>query len=177
MPLKRLIFMAMCITILFVQEQILTIVPNVQFTTLLIILYVSLFRVRESIAIIVIYVFLDNLYMHSFNPLYTPPMLIAWLSIPLVYHLVLRRTKSELKLAIFGLIFGFYYGWMFIPFRMLEFGVHEFWPYLILDIPFEIIMAFSNFITILWLYKPLYNTLSFEMENLGFNEEILVKDS
>ena len=170
MPLKRLIFMAMCITIVFVQEQILTIIPNVQFTTLLLVLYVSLFKWRESVAMIVIYVILDNLYMNSFNPIYTPAMLIAWLTIPLVYYTVLRATKSEVKLAVFGLLFGIYYGWVFIPFRMFELGITEFWPYLMLDIPFQIIMAASNFITILWLYKPLYSTLSFEMEEQGFNQ-------
>ncbi len=168
--LKRLIFMAMCITILFVQEQILTIIPNVQFSTLLIVLYVSLFKWRESVSMIVIYVILDNLYMNSFNPIYTPAMLIAWLSIPLVYHTVLGKTKSETKLAIFGLLFGFYYGWVFIPFRMFELGITEFWPYLMLDLPFQIIMAISNFLTILWLYKPLYKTLSHEMEAMGFNQ-------
>ena len=162
--------MAMCITILFVQEQILTIIPNVQFSTLLIVLYVSLFKWRESVSMIVIYVILDNLYMNSFNPIYTPAMLIAWLSIPLVYHTVLGKTKSETKLAIFGLLFGFYYGWVFIPFRMFELGITEFWPYLMLDLPFQIIMAISNFLTILWLYKPLYKTLSHEMEAMGFNQ-------
>ncbi len=171
MPLKRLIFMAMCITIVFVQEQILTIIPNVQFTTLLLVLYVSLFKWRESVAMIVIYVILDNLYMNSFNPIYTPAMLLAWLTIPLLYYTVLGQTKSEVKLAVFGLLYGFYYGWVFIPFRMVELGITEFWPYLMLDIPFQIIMAVSNFITILWLYKPLYTTLNFEMDALGFNRE------
>ncbi len=158
--------MAMCTTVLFVQEQLLIIVPNVQFTTMLIVLYVSLFKFRESVAIIVIYIILDNMYMSSFHLLYTPPMFIGWLTIPVVYHTVLRQTKSEVKLALFGLFFGFYYGWVFIPFRMIEFGITEFWPYLLLDIPFEIIMAVSNFVTILWLYKPLYKVLVKEMDAL-----------
>ena len=173
MPLRRLIFIAMCITILFVQEQMLLIIPNVQFTTLLIMLYVSLFKARESVLIIIVYVLLDNLYMSSFHPFYTAPMLLAWLSIPLFYHTVLRRTKSEVKLALFGLFFGFFYGWVYIPFRMFEFGISEFWPYLLLDIPFEIIMAVSNFVTILWLYKPLYTTLSTEMHQLSKDSNYL----
>ena len=158
--------MAMCTTVLFVQEQILMIVPNVQFTTLLIVLYASLFKFRESVAIIVIYIILDNMYMSSFHPLYTPPMFIAWLTIPVVYHTVLRKTKNEISLALFGLFFGFYYGWVFIPFRMIEFGITDFWPYLMLDLPFEIIMAISNFVTILWLFKPLSTTLETEMRSL-----------
>ncbi len=166
MNVKRLILIAMCTTVLFVQEQMLMIVPNVQFTTLLIVLYASMFRFRETVAIVVVYVLLDNMFMSSFHPLYTPPMFIGWLTIPVMYHTLLRKTKREMTLAFFGLFFGFYYGWVFIPFRMIEQGVGVFWNYLILDIPFEIIMAVSNFLTILWLYRPLYKTLSDEMTRL-----------
>ncbi len=166
MNVKRLILIAMCTTVLFVQEQALMIIPNVQFTTLLIVVYASLFRFREIVAIIVVYVLLDNMFMSSFHPVYTPPMFIAWLTIPVVYHTLLRKTKSETKLAFFGLFFGFYYGWVFIPFRMFEMGVGSFWNYLLLDIPFQIIMAVSNFLTILWIYRTLYDTLSNELVSL-----------
>ena len=169
MPLKRLIFMAMCVSILFVQEQALTLIPNVQFTTLLIVLYASIFNFREVMVMIAIHVVLDNLYMNSFNPIYTPAMLLAWWSIPVFYVTVLRKTKNEMVLAIFGLLYGFYYGWVFIPFRMFEQGITIFWPYLMLDIPFQIIMALSNFVTIYWLYKPLHDVIDVQMEVLGFN--------
>lgn len=158
--------MAMCVTILFVQEQLLVILPNIQFTTMLLVLFASLFTLKENIVMIIVYVFLDSLYMGALNPLYMTPMLIGWMLIPISYNLLLRKTHNEIILAFFGLLFGFIYGWVFIPFRMLELGISEFWPYLLLDIPFEILMALSNFLTILWLYKPLYRTLSVELEML-----------
>jgi energy-coupling factor transport system substrate-specific component len=164
--LKRVIFMSMCVTILFVQEQMLVFIPNVQFTTLLIVLFSSIFKLKETIVIIIVYVLLDNIYMGTLYPLMLAPMLIAWLLIPISYHTILRRTKNEIKLALFGLIFGFVYGWIYIPFRMIEQEIFDFWAYLILDIPFEIIMAISNFVTIMWLFKPLYKTLSTEMIQL-----------
>ncbi len=157
----------MCTTILFVQEQLLIIVPNVQFTTLLIVLFSSVFKFRETVAIITVYVFFDNLYMGSFHPLYTPPMFLAWLLIPISYHTVLRRTKSEVKLAVFGFVFGFVYGWVYIPFRILEFGITDLWPYFLADLPFEVIMAVSNFATILWLFTPLHKTLETELAALS----------
>ncbi len=164
--LKRHIFMAMCISILFVQEQLLMIVPNVQFTTLLIVLYASLFKFRETVAIILIYVFFDNLFMSSFHPLYTTAMIIGWLIIPVAYHTLLNKTTSETKLALFGLSFGFVYGWVFIPFRMFEHGIDIFWPYLLADIPFEIIMAVSNYVTIILLFQPLRRIVSQEFDAL-----------
>lgn len=162
----------MSITILLVQEMILLVIPNVQFTTLLIVLYASLFTFKENIIIIIVYVFLDSLYMGALNPLYMTPMIIGWSIIPVAYHTLLKHTTNEIKLALFGLVFGFLYGWVFIPFRLIELGISEFWPYLILDLPFEMIMAATNFITILWLFKPLHKTLIEEMKNIHPTSEI-----
>ncbi len=165
-PLRRLIILAMSVTILFVQEQVLTFIPNVQFTTLLLVLYASLFKFRENVMIIFVHVILDSLYMGAFNPFYMTPMFIGWVLIPLAYHTVLNRTTNEVKLAIFALFMGFVYGWVFIPFVMIQLGMNQFWPYLLADIPFEIIMATANFITVLWLYQPMYRVLSAEIERI-----------
>jgi len=166
LPLRRLIILAMSVTILFVQEQVLTFIPNVQFTTLLIVLYASLFTFRENVIIIFVHVILDSLYMGAFNPLYMTPMFIGWVLIPLFYNTVMGKTKDEKKLAGFAFIMGFVYGWTFIPFAMFQLGIDNFWAYLIADIPFEIIMALTNFMTVLWLYKPMYVILSRELERL-----------
>ena len=136
METKRLLRVALAIAIIFTQEQLLMFIPNVQLTVLLIILFVSVFSFKESIMMITAYVFLDSLYMGGFNIFYMVPMMLAWYVIPLSYHTILRQTKNELKLAIFALIFGFIYGWMFIPFNMIQTGIPNFIPYLIADLPF-----------------------------------------
>ncbi|MFP4286425.1 MAG: hypothetical protein ACLFRI_01900 [Candidatus Izemoplasmataceae bacterium] len=163
MALKRLIFLAMCITILFVQEQLLILIPNVQFTTLLVVLYAALFTFKENVLIIMVYVFLDNLALGTLYPLMMAPMFIAWMIIPISYHTFLRKTKNVYILAFFGILFGILYGFVFVPFRMIEQEVFDIWAYIIADIPFQIVMALSNFITILWLFTPLYNTLNKEL--------------
>ena len=160
MDTKKLLMISLSIAIIFTQEQLLMFLPNVQLTVLLIILFVSVYSFKESIIMITAYVLLDSLYMGGFNVFYMVPMLLAWYLIPLSYNTILRRTKSEHKLAIFALIFGFIYGWMFIPFNMIQTGVPHFLPYLIADIPFELIMATTGFLTVLWMYKPLYNVLT-----------------
>lgn len=170
MHLRLLVVTAMAITLLFVQEQALTFIPNVQLSTMLIVLYTTLFSFRRMTAIIFVHVLLDNIYMGSMHPLYTPAMFIAWMIIPIAWHTVLRRSVCEKRLALFGIVFGFLYGMTFIPFRMIEFGVHIFWPYFLADLPFEIIMAASNFVTIYWLYGPLRQVLRREMASL-FSQE------
>ncbi len=141
-------------------------IPNVQFTVALLVVYASIFTYKENMILIFVYVILDNLYMGTFSPFYLMPMLIAWSLIPTVYHFLLRRTTNEKKLACFGLVFGFVYGWVFIPFHMIQTGIHTWWPYLLADLPFEIIMATSGFLTILWTYQPLYRLMRSEMAKL-----------
>ncbi len=161
---------ALSIAILFTQEQLLVFLPNVQLTVLLIILFVSVFSFKESIIMITSYVLLDSLYMGGFNLFYMVPMMLAWYLIPVSYHTILRKTKSEHKLALFAMVFGFVYGWMFIPFNMLQLGIPNFWPYLIADLPFELIMATTGFITVLWMYKPLYKVLN----DLNYYQETVI---
>jgi len=167
MPLKRLIFLAMSVTIIFVQEQALMFIPNVQFTTLLIVLFASVFTFKESLMMIFAYVILDNLYMGTFNPLFMTPMFLGWSMIPFLYHTLLKETTNEIKLAIFGVFFSVLYGMAFVPFNMLQTGIHNVIPYIIADLPFMLIMAVSNFFTILWLYQPLYKVVSKELELLN----------
>jgi len=160
METKKILRVSLAIAIIFTQEQLLMFIPNVQLTVLLIILFVSVFSFKESIMMITAYVFLDSLYMGGFNLFYMVPMMLAWYLIPLSYHTFLRKTKSEHKLALFALVFGFIYGWMFIPFNMVQTGIPNFLPYLIADFPFELIMATTGFLTVLWIYKPLYKVLT-----------------
>ncbi len=166
-PLKRLILISMAVTIIFVQEQLLMFIPNVQLTTVLIILFVSVFTFKESFIMILVYVLLDNLFLGGLNPFTIGAMLTAWMLIPIAWHTVLGKTRNIQVLAFFGFIFGFIYGFVFIPFTMIQTEVFELWPYMLADLPFQGIMATTNFLTVLWLYEPLYNVFEKEMPSLG----------
>jgi hypothetical protein len=161
---------AMAVTIVFVQEQLLMFIPNVQLTTLLIILFVTVFTFKESFLMIVVYIFLDNLFLGGLNPFTMGAMFVAWMLIPIIWHTVLRKTKNVQILAFFGFFFGILYGWVFIPFTMIQTEVFELWPYLLADIPFQGIMATTNFLTVLWLYEPLHQVIEKEMPSLGMKQ-------
>lgn len=160
MTTRTLLTIAFAITITFVQEQVLLFLPNVQFTVLLVILFSSIFTFKESIIYVLGYVLLDSLYMGGFNLFYMIPMALSWSFIPLMYHTILRKTSNEYILAGFAFGFGFLYGWMFIPFTMIQTGITNIVPYLIADAPFELIMASTGFVTVVWLYKPLMQTMN-----------------
>lgn len=159
MDTKKMIMIALSVAILFTQEQVMVFLPNISFTVVLIVVFVSVYSFKESIILITAYVILDNIYMGGMNPFIIVPMLIGWYIIPISYHTILRKTTNELKLAVFAFIFGFVYGWVYIPFRMIQIGISQFWPYLLADILFEVIMGSFGFLAVLWLFKPLYNTM------------------
>ncbi|MBU1020290.1 MAG: hypothetical protein KJ847_03680 [Firmicutes bacterium] len=160
MSTKKMLMIAISIAIIFTQEQLLMFLPNIQFTVLLIIVFTSVYSFKETMILITGYVFLDSMYMGGLNPFFVTPMLIAWYLIPISYHTILRKTNNEIALSIFAFVFGIVYGLIFIPFQMIQFGVTTLWPYLLNDIPFELIMAFTGTLTVLWMYKPLYNLLN-----------------
>jgi len=167
MSVKRMIMIALAVPIIIIQEQLLVMVPNVQFTVVLIILFSSIFSLKESIIMVLVYVLIDSMYMGALNPLYMTPIVLGWSFIPLSIHTYLRGTKSEMKLAVFALGFGFLYGWIFIPFKIIEQGITTVWPYFIADLPFEIIMAATGFITVILLFKPLYKIIKqYDTEDL-----------
>lgn len=144
---------AMLLAILVVQEELLSLLPNVQLTTLLIMVYASILPLSLFISLTVGYVFLDSLLMGSLNPVYMIPMFFSWI----LLGLVTRKFKNKplWVLLVIATAFGFIYGWSFIPSKMIMFEYFKLWPYLASDILFEVIMAVSNFVTVAILYLPL----------------------
>lgn len=166
---KDIALLAMLTAILFVQEQILTFIPQFQFTVLLLVLYSKTLGFLKTSIIIVIHVILDNLVMGSLSYLYTPAMLVGWLIIPLLFTKVFKKVNSPLGLACLSIICSLLYCWSFIPINVLATDV-DFWVYIISDIPFEIMLAVYSFLTILWLYKPLEKVMLQLNESYGFKD-------
>lgn len=158
--IKEMTLVAACAAILFAQQIALSFLPNIQFTTLLVILYTKVLGFKKTTFIVIIHVvviaFLSP--AGSINPIHLPAMLMGWMLIPILLSTIFKNLNNAFGLSVFGLIFGFVYGWMFIPFSVFLLDV-PFMEYFLMDLPFEIIMAISNFITILWLYDILKKVL------------------
>ncbi len=154
--LKDMTIIVVLASILFVQQIALSFIPNVSFSVLLVVLYTKVLGFKKTSLIITIHVLAINLLspMGPVVPTLIPAMFIAWMLIPILLTTLFRKLESAIWLSIFGLGFGFVYGWVYIPFTVWFIGT-PFLPYLIWDIPFEIVMAISNMISILWLYEPL----------------------
>lgn len=154
LSIKDLSLIAVLTTILFVQEQLLTFIPNVQLTIFLIVLYSKKLGFVKTSIITIIHVLLDNLFLGGINLYFTPAMLVGWLIIPATLCTIFKKANSNISLAILGAIYSFIYCWIFIIPNVLLFKFNYI-DYLIADLLFEIILATSSFVSILFLYNPL----------------------
>lgn len=139
--------------ILFALEQLLSFLPNIQLTVFIILLYSKKLGIWKTAIIIIIHVILDNLLMGSFNFLYLPFMFVGWLIIPITINTIFKKVENSFFLALLGILFAFLYSWSYIIPNCLILNV-RFWDYLAADLMFELLLAISSFISILWLYKP-----------------------
>jgi hypothetical protein len=148
---RDITLIAILTAILFVQEQVLSFIPNFQLTVFLLVLFSKKIGFVNTIIITAIHVLLDNLVMGSFNFIYVPFMLIGWLIIPVLLNTVFKKVNSNILLAVLGVMFSFIYCWIYIIPNCIILQT-DFFSYLIADLMWEILLASSSFITILLLY-------------------------
>ena len=156
--IKDITLISIMITILFVQEQLLSSLPGIQLTIFLIVLFSKKLGLLKTLVIVLIHVLLDNLVMGSFSLLYTPSMLIGWLVIPLTMCTVFKKVNSPFLLGLLGVLYAFIYSWLFLIASYLIMHV-DILVYFIADILYEIVLAACSFVSILLLYKPCSNVI------------------
>lgn len=157
-------------SLIFIQEELLSFLPNIQFTIFLIVLFSKKLGLLRTSLIVIIHVILDNLFMNSFNIIYTPWMLIGWLLIPLTLCTVFKGVESNVWLACLGILYSIIYCMLFIIPTVM---INEVDPlaYFISDIPFECLLAASSFLSILWLYKPCAKVLDNLLEKHNITKQ------
>ena len=152
--IKDITLCAICTSILVVQEQILAFLPNIQLTLFLMVVFSKKLGLIRTIIIITCYTLIDGLVGGPFNIIYITFMLIGWLIIPILLCTIFKKVQSPLYLALLGVMFAFTYSWMnIIPNLILTSATII--SYLIADYPFELLLAASSFLSILWLYTPI----------------------
>lgn len=80
-------------------------------------------------------------------------MLLGWSLIPIIINVFFKKVENPIVLALVGLSCSFIYSWMFIIPQVIITKV-DLIAYLVADLFFELILALTSFLTILWLYKP-----------------------
>lgn len=155
---KDICTIAVCAALIFAQEYVLMGIPNVQFTFALIIVFSVHFKFPKAFLIALTYVVVDSM---MFVSMYTPVLIVAMTMLPVIVCFIKKFTKSYVVFAIVALIYAFIFSWMFALFNVvfMDYTLSQLTAYLIVDIPFEITLAVSNFISTFLIFVPLTRTL------------------
>lgn len=148
---KKIVRIAIFACILFCQEQLLSFIPNVQFTQCLIAIFFISFGLTETLSIILVHVLLDNLIMGSLNLIYTPAMMLGWMTLPLLLYLL--KLKNRIPIAITVALHSIVYSLCFAAAQTFILQV-PFIPYIVADLPFTIILIVNGFTTTFLLLEP-----------------------
>ena len=155
---KNICLIALFSVILFVLEEALSFLPNIQLTFFLIILFSKTLGFRRTTVIVIIYFLLDCLVMGSLNPIYISFQLLGWLIIPILMCTAFKRIENNIFLALLAILFSLLYSWIMIIPSCIVLET-KFIAYLLADLPFEALLVGSSFLTTLLLYNPLKKVL------------------
>ena len=160
---------AMFIAIIFAQEEALTVVPNVQLTVLLLMVYGAVVGPLWGTVIVLVHCLFDNLFMASLRPEVFIPMAIGW-EIVMLFGWIGKKWPLFIK-VILSVLGALIYCWLFVIANSIAFTNLDIHKYIIADIPFEIILMCSSGISVALLYVPIFN-----ITNKGYNfDKIQVK--
>lgn len=162
MKVKDICLMGLFTAVLFVQEQLLVFLPNIQLTFLLIVLYTKIFGVKKALMIVFVHVILDNMIMGSFTFITMIPMLVGYTVLVFLTNLV--KDKNLLLIVLFACIGSIIYSYMFVFMNKIVYDI-DIITYLISDLPFEILLILSTILTITYLFRPLEKVLNNLLNN------------
>ncbi len=156
--LRNLMIASVFAVLIAIQEFILSGLPNISLTFLLVVILTRLVSFEYCILSIISYVLIDNLLMGSLVINYIVPMLVSYTLLIFIIKLLFSKSDNEILLGLLGFIFGIIYTLIFAVTDsfMLDIDIKS---YLIAGSMFTLILSINNLITVVWLYKPLTNRL------------------
>lgn len=150
---KRITASALFVALLVAADYALHMIPGLQLVTLVITVIFYALGFWNSLLVVGIYVLIDSIIEGGLSLVFTPVMFIGWVWL-LLLLLIVRKKQIAPALAFIGFFHSFLYSWTFIPASVLFYDL-SFWAYFLADIPWEIGMAVSSFLSIIVLVRPL----------------------
>lgn len=157
MSVKDIVLIAILSATLTAGKLALSFVPNVEIVTLLFIVYASVFGLKKSLIISLIFSTTEIL-IYGFSTWLLGYYLI-WPILVILTSILNKFIKSEYGYAILGALFGYLFGFFFAIVESIFYGVTYGFTYWINGLPFDLIHGTSNFIIIIILYKQMMNLL------------------
>ena len=153
---KELCFLALMAAVLFVQETLLSSLPNIQLTVMLLMVYAATVGLSKATLVMTVHVLLDNLLWGSMSPTNLVPMWFGWLAVLILGYLLRKRS---LVWIVSGAVVGsILYSLCFAVAQCLTLRL-PFVEYLIADVVFEVLLCCSSAVTVTFLYRTAENLL------------------
>ena len=97
-----LVVISIFTAIIFVVEQALSFIPNVQLTVFFFILFTKLIGYKKTLFIVILHTLLDNMYMGTMIWHLVVPMMFGWSLIPILLGTVFKKVDGILGLSLFA---------------------------------------------------------------------------
>ncbi len=154
---RDLCFLSLAAALMFAVKMALSSLPNINLNALILIL-VTVFFGWKALYTVCVYVLLEGL-MFGFG-VWWVSYLIVW-PLLVVLAMAVRKNASPLLWAVFAGLFGLAFGpMMYVIFFTVTGGWEGFLPMWIAGIPYDLVHAVSNFLTVLILFRPLEKVFS-----------------
>lgn len=154
MRVKDLVLYALLSAILVLSKEIISFLPNIEIVTCLLMVYTSVFSLKASLWISLLFSFIQSL-LYGVGT-WTIVYFVIWPLLCCLFSWLQTILEKKIDyLAFFGALFGLCFGSFFaIPYFWIG-GTQGFVAYILNGLIFDCIHAISNYILILLLYEPL----------------------
>ncbi|NLC55038.1 MAG: hypothetical protein GX769_04070 [Erysipelothrix sp.] len=154
---NRLVLIAFLSALLVVAKEALSVVPNVEVVTLLLLVYTKLLGCKTTLYITFIFT--------TIQAIIYPPHLwvityyLIWPTLVVGAGLLFKLKPNVYVIAIYAAVFGLLFGAFDSVILSFVYGFHTFAPIWIRGLPWDLVHGFSNYLTALLLYEPLKKNL------------------
>ena len=156
-PRNNIVLIAFLSALLVVSKEALSMIPNVEVVTLLLIVYTKILGYKKTLYITFIFTTIQAIIYPPHTWIIT--YYLVWPLLVLGTSLILKTTNSSFGLAIYAAIFGLSFGAFDSLILSILYGPHTFLPIWLRGLSWDLIHGFSNYLTVLLLYDPLKKNL------------------
>lgn len=158
MKIRDIVLIGVMSATLTAGKMALSFVPNVEIITLLFIIYSSTIGFKRSLIAAFLFA-TTEIFLYGFGT-WLLGYYIVWPILVMLTSIINRKTESEYIFAILAGIYGLLFGMFFAITESFFYGIAYGITYWISGLPFDIVHGLSNFILVLFLFKPLKNIIS-----------------
>lgn len=158
----EIVLLGMLGAIAYVGQVALSFLPNIEVVSVLFLVYTKIFG-KKALFPIYVFVLLEGIFwgFGRWWIMYLYVWAVLW-----GITMLLRRNDSAVFWAVINGAFGLVFGALCSITQGVMFGIGSGFAYFISGIPFDIVHCIGNFLTALFLYKPLTILLSKVMKTL-----------